>query len=496
MLEEKRSEFLKLFQEFAETYPKTLAGQSHVGHYEKEREEAKENLETIIESQNQGKDVTEEILHKLLPYAGTRPNQEKGWWISIAPTFNNDVRAKYEAAGWVKNENWPEVAKSILNFIRRCFDNPEQLSSACTDFSASLYSKGFQAGTLTPILHALRPDDYILINNKSRQVYNYFSGTSYSQNLLDYPLINNIARSLILEIAEDIYKYVPRSVRKDDFFDMFAHWLVAIKKYNFGSRIRYWKIAPGENAWHWDECRNGGFIAIGWNDLGNLSGMSRSEFEARRDELLARNKDWDKVGTEQVWKFAQIKEGDRILANRGTTEVLGFGTVVGPVYFVPGETYGHRIPVEWEDLTPRRINEPGWKRTLIELTQEKFDDIYNHTDSTDIYKIFKDKEEAEWAFSLLRETIDRLGVKNSNDERFAITCPSGGAALHLNFGQWLVLGFSSPEAGPDRIEMALLADQTSLTDKLESFEFAQGENESSEASYKPPALFNIERYKY
>jgi len=57
--------------------------------------------------------------------------------------------------------------------------------------------------------------------------------------------------------------------------------------------------------------------------------------------------------------------------------VLGIGTVTGPYYFVEGIRHGHRIPVEWEDLTPRRINKTGWKRTLIELTQEEFDVIYN-----------------------------------------------------------------------------------------------------------------------
>ena len=70
-----------------------------------------------------------------------------------------------------------------------------------------------------------------------------------------------------------------------------------------------------------------------------------------------------------MWDFAHIKEGDQIVTNRGTTELLGIGTVVAPYKFTPSVEYGHRIPVEWEDTTPRQINEGGWRRTLVSSNQ-------------------------------------------------------------------------------------------------------------------------------
>ena len=33
----------------------------------------------------------------------------------------------------------------------------------------------------------------------------------------------------------------------------------------------FWKIAPGEKGADWDACRNGKVIAIGWEELGDLS---------------------------------------------------------------------------------------------------------------------------------------------------------------------------------------------------------------------------------
>jgi len=139
--------------------------------------------------------------------------------------------------------------------------------------------------------------------------------------------------------------------------------------------IHYWKIAPGEDAWQWKDCRENGFIAVGWDEMGDVSRLSKSEFESKRSKFDSRYEGWGKVGLEQLWKFAHIKVGDRIVANRGTTQVLGIGTVVGPYYFVHDEDFGHRLPVKWDDLRPRLVREPGWRRTLIELDREKFERI-------------------------------------------------------------------------------------------------------------------------
>jgi 5-methylcytosine-specific restriction enzyme B len=74
-----------------------------------------------------------------------------------------------------------------------------------------------------------------------------------------------------------------------------------------------------------------------------------------------------------VWKVAkEIREGDRIVANEGTTKVLAFGTVAGPSFYVEGHPHGHRLPVEWDDVRPRQVEEGGWRRTLIKLDRDKF----------------------------------------------------------------------------------------------------------------------------
>ncbi|MBD2183391.1 AAA family ATPase [Planktothrix sp. FACHB-1355] len=377
MLLEKKAEFVRLFQEFVTSYPSTPAGLRHTAAYNEQRQQGKRNFEAISSAFQSGEDVTEAVLLQMLPYTDSDSNRQRHAWIHIAPALATDVRIKFEASGWTKSEHWNLIAQAIFKFISSCYNDPIRLSNCCQEFSENSYSKGFQAGTLSPILNALRPDNFLLINKKSLEVINYFANTSYSQKLTDYPEINTTGRKLIQELAHNMHIPGIPALRDDDLFDMFCHWLVAIKKYS-SFRTRYWKIAPGENAWQWEECLNGGFIAIGWEELGDISGLSRAEFDSQRDELIAQYPEkWTKSGVNQVWVFAQIQKGDRIIANRGTQEVLGIGTVTGSYYFVPNVKHGHRLPVHWDSITPHQVNEKGWLRTVIEIGQEKFDTICN-----------------------------------------------------------------------------------------------------------------------
>lgn len=138
---------------------------------------------------------------------------------------------------------------------------------------------------------------------------------------------------------------------------------------------RYWKIAPGENAWQWEECLAGGFIALAWDELGDLSDLSEEEFKTHLEELRTAHPDWGAQGPEQAWQFSRIRSGDRIMANQGTTKVLGIGTVTGPYFFKDGARHGHRLPVQWDDTAPRAVEQGGWRKTLIELTAEQFEAI-------------------------------------------------------------------------------------------------------------------------
>ncbi|MBI4957597.1 MAG: AAA family ATPase [Myxococcales bacterium] len=227
---------------------------------------------------------------------------------------------------------------------------------------------------LSPILNALRPEVLALVNGKSREVLAFLTGEKVSNAIADYPTTSR----LVLEVTEDLGAILdgagPAELTRLDRFDMFCHWVVAVK--GFGPRdAKYWKIAPGEGGFLWDRCREGGYIAVGWDELGDVSALTKSQFDERRDALRAEHPEWTKHGLNQVWRFSQIQEGDRIVANKGWSEVLAVGTVTSGYYFAPDGDYRHRVAVDWYDVTRRQISKHGWSMTLAQIDRADFEEV-------------------------------------------------------------------------------------------------------------------------
>lgn len=141
-------------------------------------------------------------------------------------------------------------------------------------------------------------------------------------------------------------------------------------------KIRYWRIMLEHEATQWPVWRAGKFVALGWDELGDLTRLSRREFEARRNFVLSRFPERTKASADLVWIFARrIRESDRIVVCRSASEVVGVAKVVGPYFFVPDVDHGHCLPVEWTDLTPRLVSLPPWRRVLVELTPSQFEAV-------------------------------------------------------------------------------------------------------------------------
>lgn len=230
------------------------------------------------------------------------------------------------------------------------------------EFKRLLFSVTGTAALLQqhPLLHLAFPDTFedIVSDEHKHAITNAEAYKKYVTNVSA-----DVDRRL-LEIRRGIEAETGQRVR---FYEHQSLW-----RRSKTEGTRYWKIAPGDNAWQWDECREQGFIALGWDELGDVSLLDRFEFQRLRDQMIAEH-GWGPQGSDQVWDFSQIQPGDRVVANRGTTIALGFGTVTGPYYFVPDVRHGHRLPVNWDDAQPRAITQGGWRRTLIELNRKDFE---------------------------------------------------------------------------------------------------------------------------
>lgn len=183
------------------------------------------------------------------------------------------------------------------------------------------------------------------------------------------------------------------------------------------ANTRYWKIAPGEKAHLWNRCRRDEYIAIGWPVLGDVRHITRAEFQERAEETLGERQDYTMEGMEQLWRFArEMKSGDRVLANRGFSQALGFGVVIGDCEYVEGVHYRHRWPVLWYDTEPRAIQQKGWVRTLIEMKGPEFEALTRAavSDPADYWKLAPYADCWDWNKSLI-DGVAMLGYDALGD---------------------------------------------------------------------------------
>jgi len=340
-------------------------------------------------------------------------------------------------------------------------------------FNRILNMKGIKIAKLTIALYWVKPDKYISLDSKNikylEDKYNISAKgiDTYSQykELLNELNINVISKKLTIPqlsyIAHRTYK----------------------------NKINYWKISPGGKAWNWKNCFNNGFIAMGWDEFGDLSKLTKEEFAENQEKLEQKFNGYSKQGTNQLWKFAhEIEPGDKIIANRGQKKVLGIGEVIGNYYFDEDsvshefeggiERHAHKIPVDWYDTEVRIVNEKSWIGTINKLDEEKFEKIVNKVDknlSPPFDKIFPNFNKALWVFDLLKESMNRLGIKDLSDQRYSVTYNKGTNRIRLNAGNFAIIHFTGSKNNDYRIGLSLLDSEESFEarkvwDPFESFD--------------------------
>ena len=95
------------------------------------------------------------------------------------------------------------------------------------------------------------------------------------------------------------------------------------------------KIAPGEDARFWPECRDGNYICVGWDEVGDLRQYeSKDAFLAAFGEAFADYSTQTKLKEKanEVWLLLDLAVGERVVANKGTKEILAVGTIESPGY--------------------------------------------------------------------------------------------------------------------------------------------------------------------
>jgi len=152
--------------------------------------------------------------------------------------------------------------------------------------------------------------------------------------------------------------------------------------------MKYWKVAPGEDARFFDRCVMDQNIATGWDLLGDLKDFL-NDFENFKKYYLERytepNNPKKIHSLNQLWDFINIKVGDIIVANKGIGKIAGLGKVTsGYIYMDDYDDYKHTLGVNWFEATTKDVPPEakditkGWFGvTVKELTKEEYDAINN-----------------------------------------------------------------------------------------------------------------------
>lgn len=115
-----------------------------------------------------------------------------------------------------------------------------------------------------------------------------------------------------------------------------------------GARKRVWAVGAGEGAIRWPEFREGGYIAMGLDELGDLRAFS--SYEAVRDAIVRVYERPNPINDARAaWQFPNdVRVGDEVFVKQGLDRVLGYGVVEGEYEYHPeAPDYRHRRRIRW-----------------------------------------------------------------------------------------------------------------------------------------------------
>ncbi|MFT6336461.1 MAG: hypothetical protein ACJATI_003220 [Halioglobus sp.] len=144
---------------------------------------------------------------------------------------------------------------------------------------------------------------------------------------------------------------------------------------NTNREASYWLYAPGQNANMWDSFYSDGIIALGWDQLGDLTKYKgKSEIaknlikldtsgnaSSKKNNSLA-NHEFDKV----------LKPGDIVFCKNGLSQIVGCGIITGEYYFdEDAAVYKSRRKIKWTHKGEWKVTWDLVNKTLTDITKYK-----------------------------------------------------------------------------------------------------------------------------
>ena len=136
--------------------------------------------------------------------------------------------------------------------------------------------------------------------------------------------------------------------------------------------VHYWIYSPGPNASYFDEFYNKSIMAIGWDEIGNASNLSRSDITNMMKDINGDDKSYTNDSL-CVYQFVnEMMIGDVIFAKKGMHEIIARGVVKSDYVFdATRMNYKHTRKVEWTHKGSWNHSEQIVMKALTDITKYK-----------------------------------------------------------------------------------------------------------------------------
>lgn len=285
------------------------------------------------------------------------------------PTINPQLTWFF---GWATGTNSDDI-NSLWSFSK-------QLEMGQVDddlFSRILKIQNVGIAKLTQLMFICRPTHYVSLDKKNvNYLKNHgFPGEKHSSKIKKASKPYTTYRAFVDEVKEHFKPKAFYVVSHDAYLYEIENPLPKPK-----SQTRYWAISPGEQARLWNMWEKEGIVTIGWNKIGNLS-----QYKTKEEILDAIEKAYEPKrkpinNAKTCYDFAYtMKIGDKILAKKGNSIILGVGEIVGSCeYDENASEHTHSRAVKWVKTGEWQVPTNNWDKTLTDITKKSLLQEYLH----------------------------------------------------------------------------------------------------------------------
>ena len=309
-------------------------------------------------------------------------------------------------------ELWSLFLSALEYDKKKTTDNKEKVSHY---FDIVNNKKGNGNSKTTIGLYWIAPDSFLNLDSRNRW-YIFESGKFPTEISSSLPGIDSkITAAKYFQIVETINFYFNSTEAKfrnfkELSFEAWKYSEVVNKKSrelkmvaessalmdDENETIRYWVYAPGEGSYMWEDFYKRGVMAIGWNEIGDLSLFkNKSEIKEAMKKIYGPNLSYQNA-THATWQFAnEMKVGDIIFVKKGRSQLIGRGIVTSDYFYdSEAEEYNHIRIVNWTHHGEWHYPGKAAMKTLTDVTPyidvvEKLKNIFDDDTSGDVEEVEK-----------------------------------------------------------------------------------------------------------